>query len=70
MLKMQEYIASKLNVEIGSYIDISNSLHIYGKDFKELNNVLKRIYNKNDYSYEIEGLFYEVSIFLEEIINA
>lgn len=60
MIALQQYIAHELNVEIGSYIDISNSLHIYGKDLKELKELLSRIYYKNDYSYTIEGLFFEI----------
>lgn len=69
MIKIQELIAFKLNVEMGSYIDFSNSLHIYGKDFKVLKDVLLRIYNKDDYSYKIEGLFYDVNTLLEEQIK-
>ncbi len=44
MIQLQKIIAKKLKVEIGNYIDISNSLHIYGKDLKELIDILERIY--------------------------
>lgn len=60
MITLQQYVAHELNVEIGSYIDISNSLHIYGKDLKELKELLSRIYYRNDYSYTLEGLFSEI----------
>lgn len=60
MITLQQYVAHELNVEIGSYIDISNSLHIYGKDLKELKDLLSRIYYRNDYSYTLEGLFFEI----------
>lgn len=60
MIALQQYIAHRLNVEIGSYIDISNSLHIYGKYLKELKELLSRIYHKNDYPNKLEGLFFEV----------
>jgi len=60
MITLQQYVAYELNVEIGSYIDISNSLHIYGKDLKELKELLSRIYSRNDYSSTLEGLFSEI----------
>lgn len=60
MIALQQHIALELDVELGSYIDISNSLHIYGKDLKELKELLSRIYFRNDYSYTLEGLLYEM----------
>jgi len=53
MLRIQIYIARKLGVSVGSYIDISNSLHIYGKDLKGLKDLLVRIYKKGDFNSKI-----------------
>ncbi|KKN12416.1 hypothetical protein LCGC14_1016710 [marine sediment metagenome] len=57
MIQLQKIIAKELKVEVGNYIDISNSLHIYGKDLKELANILVRILiriNKTVYRDTIE----------------
>ncbi len=43
MIQLQKIIAKELEVEVGNYIDISNSLHIYGKDLRELVDILERI---------------------------
>lgn len=56
MINLQRFIAYELNVEIGSYVDFSNSLHIYGKDFKELKDLLLRIYNRFGYKIEQANL--------------
>lgn len=52
MIQLQKMIAKELEVEVGNYIDISNSLHIYGKDIKELVDILERIFirEKNEYT--------------------
>lgn len=49
MLRIQKLIANELEVEIGSYIDICNSLHIYGQDIKKVVDLFKRMYNRGDY---------------------
>ncbi|KKN57628.1 hypothetical protein LCGC14_0560000 [marine sediment metagenome] len=43
MIQLQKILAKELEVEVGNYIDISNSLHIYGRDLKELIDILERI---------------------------
>ncbi|MHA1293092.1 MAG: thymidylate synthase [Promethearchaeota archaeon] len=40
MIRLQKSIANKLKVEIGEYVDFNNSLHIYGKDIKEVKELL------------------------------
>ncbi|MGQ4874208.1 MAG: thymidylate synthase [Promethearchaeia archaeon] len=43
MIRIQESVAKELEVEIGEYLDFSNSLHIYGKDIKEAKELLNSI---------------------------
>lgn len=41
IIRIQEYVADRLNVKCGEYIDFSNSLHIYGKDIKKVKEFLE-----------------------------
>lgn len=41
MTELQRKIAEELGVEVGQYIDFSNSLHIYEKNYKELQRTLE-----------------------------
>jgi thymidylate synthase len=43
VMRIQEQIARELNVEIGEYIDFSNSLHIYGKDINKAKELLTQL---------------------------
>ncbi len=43
MIRLQESVAKQLGLEVGEYVDFSNSLHIYGKDIKEVSELLKTI---------------------------
>ncbi len=43
MIRIQKYIADELRIETGEFIDFSNSLHIYGKDLKEAEELLDSI---------------------------
>jgi len=43
MIRIQKYVADKLGLEIGEYIDFSNSLHIYGRDIEEVKKILDSI---------------------------
>ena len=36
LTELQKIIAERLDVEVGQYVDFSNSLHIYEKDYKEV----------------------------------
>jgi thymidylate synthase (methanogen type) len=49
MIRIQKYVADQLNVEVGHYLDFSNSLHIYGNTIEELKDMLKRMKNKGEY---------------------
>lgn len=49
MIRIQKYVADQLNVEVGHYLDFSNSLHIYGNTIDELKDMLKRMKNKGEY---------------------
>ena len=46
MIRMQKFIADELGIETGEYVDFCNSLHIYGKDIKEVKELLNRLNNK------------------------
>ncbi len=43
MIRIQKYVADQLGLEIGEYIDFSNSLHIYGRDLKDVTKLLEQI---------------------------
>ena len=56
MIRIQEYVADKLEVEVGHYVDFSNSLHIYGSNFPEVMDVLNRMRTRGDLPTEIIDL--------------
>ncbi len=43
MLHIQRFVATKVGVGMGSYVDISNSLHIYGRDIFDAKQVIEHI---------------------------
>jgi thymidylate synthase (methanogen type) len=48
MIRIQKYVADELGVEMGHYLDFSNSLHIYGNTIKEVKDMLYRMKNKGE----------------------
>ena len=48
MIRIQQKIAFELGVEMGHYLDFSNSLHIYGNTISEVNDMLTRMKNKGE----------------------
>ena len=48
MIRIQKSVADKLGVEIGHYLDFSNSLHIYGTDIPEVKDLFHRMENKGE----------------------
>ncbi|TFF90798.1 MAG: hypothetical protein EU548_01185 [Promethearchaeota archaeon] len=48
MIRIQKSIADQLNVEMGHYVDFSNSLHIYGNTIEEVKDMLERMRNKGE----------------------
>ncbi len=61
MVRLQKMVAEELNVEIGHYLDFSNSLHIYGRTIPELKDMLIRMKNKGELSKEIIKIIEEYS---------
>lgn len=53
MIRIQKYVAEQLGVEVGHYLDFSNSLHIYGNSISEVKDMLVRMENRGDLSEEI-----------------
>jgi len=53
MIRIQKSIANELNVEIGHYLDFSNSLHIYGNTFSEVKDMLDRMKSRGELPQEI-----------------
>lgn len=53
MIRIQKYVANQLEVEVGHYVDFSNSLHIYGSSFSEVKDMLNRMRNRGDLPDEI-----------------
>jgi thymidylate synthase (methanogen type) len=48
MIRIQKYVADQLKVEVGHYLDFSNSLHIYGNTISEVKDMLLRMKNKGE----------------------
>ncbi|MHA2472652.1 MAG: thymidylate synthase [Promethearchaeota archaeon] len=48
MIRIQQKIAFELGVEMGHYLDFSNSLHIYGNTISEVKDMLTRMKNKGE----------------------
>ncbi|MFX1344381.1 MAG: thymidylate synthase [Promethearchaeota archaeon] len=48
MIRIQKNIADKLGVEMGHYLDFSNSLHIYGSTISEVKDMLNRMKVKGE----------------------
>lgn len=48
MIRIQKYVADQLGIEIGHYLDFSNSLHIYGNTLSEVKDMLFRMQNKGE----------------------
>lgn len=56
MIRIQKYVADQLGIELGHYLDFSNSLHIYGNTISEVKDMLNRMENRGDLSDEIINL--------------
>lgn len=56
LIRLQERIANRLGVEVGSYVHRANSFHCYEKDFDMLDGYVKRIRNsdKEDVTFDYE----------------
>ncbi len=48
MIRIQKKVAEQLGVEMGHYLDFSNSLHIYGNTISEVKDMLNRMKNKGE----------------------
>ncbi len=53
MIRIQKYVANQLEVDIGHYLDFSNSLHIYGNTISEVKDMISRMKNKGELPEEI-----------------
>jgi thymidylate synthase len=63
MIRIQKNVADRLSVEIGHYLDFSNSLHIYGVNILEVKDMFTRMKNRG------ESLPQEVNELLENQEN-
>ena len=59
MIRIQKGISDELGVEMGHYLDFSNSLHIYGNTIVEVEDMLNRMKIKGDLPREIIELMKE-----------
>jgi len=48
MVRIQKHVADKLGVEMGHYLDFSNSLHIYGVNIPEVMDMFNRMKNRGE----------------------
>ncbi|MBD3214952.1 MAG: hypothetical protein GF311_20240 [Candidatus Lokiarchaeota archaeon] len=53
MIRFQYMVADRLGVEMGHYLDFSNSLHIYGNTISEIKDILTRMRNKDELPEEV-----------------
>ncbi len=56
MIRIQKKVAQQLDVNIGHYLDFSNSLHIYGTSIPEAKDMLLRMKNKGELPKKFEEL--------------
>ncbi|MFW9948248.1 MAG: thymidylate synthase, partial [Candidatus Odinarchaeota archaeon] len=64
MIRIQKFIADELGVEMGHYLDFSNSLHIYGNTISEVKDMLYRMKNRGE-KFPSEG-----EILLEKYLDS
>lgn len=43
MIRLQKMVAERLNMEVGKYVEFCNSLHIYGQDYLDVQDLFERI---------------------------
>ena len=48
MIRIQKYVADQLSLEMGHYLDFSNSLHIYGNTISEVKDMFNRMKNRGE----------------------
>ncbi|MCK4384328.1 MAG: hypothetical protein KAW66_13595, partial [Candidatus Lokiarchaeota archaeon] len=48
MIRIQKYVADQLGLEMGHYLDFSNSLHIYGNTISEVKDMFTRMKNRRE----------------------
>ncbi|MHA2288276.1 MAG: thymidylate synthase [Promethearchaeota archaeon] len=48
MIRIQKYVADQLGLEMGHYLDFSNSLHIYGNTISEVKDMFSRMKNRGE----------------------
>ncbi|NVM16464.1 MAG: hypothetical protein HWN80_02020 [Candidatus Lokiarchaeota archaeon] len=48
MIRIQKYVADQLGLEMGHYLDFSNSLHIYGNTISEVKDMFDRMKNRGE----------------------
>ena len=53
MIRIQKFVADQLGVDIGHYLDFSNSLHIYGNTISEVKDMISRMKNKGELPEEV-----------------
>jgi len=56
MVRLQKQVADRLNVDMGPYLDFSNSLHIYGNTIAEVEDLLNRMDKKGELPDELKTL--------------
>ncbi|MBY9009918.1 MAG: hypothetical protein KGD74_08645 [Candidatus Lokiarchaeota archaeon] len=59
MIRMQRNVANELGVEMGHYLDFSNSLHIYGSTKHEVLDMFERMKNKGTLPKDVINLMEE-----------
>ena len=48
MIRIQKYVADQLGLEMGHYLDFSNSLHIYGNTISDVKDMFTRMRNRGE----------------------
>ncbi len=72
MVRIQKYVADQLGIEMGHYVDFSNSLHIYGNTLPEVKDMLDRMISRGDlwlmnFFLQLFVLFYATLYFILQL---
>ena len=55
LIKLQEFVAYSIGVEVGSYVHRANSFHCYSRDYGLLEGYVKRIDSGNNLTYNYQN---------------
>lgn len=63
-IELQEIIAKELNIEVGEYVHIADSYHVYGSYFDEFNGFLNMVKNRT-FEQRVWNSNYGIPMYIE-----